>query len=76
MCCKKFPQVKCIYFSDESNLDEIKSWLRAGTAHPPEHLNSSPVFSAFRVTQSLVLYVCFGRVYAEVPKKLLPVFLS
>ena len=31
----------------------------AGTAHPPEHLNSSPVFSAVRVTQSLVLYVCF-----------------
>ena len=31
----------------------------AGIAHPPEHLNSSPVFSAVRVTQSLVLYVCF-----------------
>ena len=25
----------------------------------PEHLRSPPVFSGFRVTQSLVLYVCF-----------------
>jgi hypothetical protein len=25
----------------------------------PEHLNSPPVFSGVRVTQSLVLYVCF-----------------
>jgi hypothetical protein len=25
----------------------------------PEHLSSTPVFSGFRVTRSLVLYVCF-----------------
>jgi hypothetical protein len=31
----------------------------AGTAYPPEHLSSSPVFSGVRVTQSLILCACF-----------------
>ena len=30
-----------------------------GTVYPPRHLSSPPVFSGVRVTQSLVLCVCF-----------------
>jgi hypothetical protein len=39
-------------------------WLTrrgTGTAHPSEHLSSSPVFSGARVTRSLVLGVMFCR---------------
>ena len=31
----------------------------AGTTTLPEYLSSPPVFSGVRVTESLVLYVCF-----------------
>ena len=58
-CRKHFPVLSSFISYDVVCIITTDITTGTGTAYPPEHMSSIPVFSWVRVTRSLVLCACF-----------------